>query len=369
MNLGSGDMVLARRQAQFSVDNMPGGSIKAIEIGNEPDVYRFNGRRSNSYAFPDYLRDYSEWQIALQPILAPNLKLMGPSWAIPGSLKDLPAFLDAQSQNLLIVSQHWYAGKSFGGRSNTPDYLLHPDSATSGAREMASSVKLAHKRGLLFRVGEMNSIACDGEAGVSDTFASALWVVDALFELAKVGVDGVNIHGDPYDVYGPFLFDVDANTTPRRFRIKVIRPEYYGLVFFQQAAPAGSKLLPIEISVAPSLKCWATVDDKGAVRIVVINKDTRSPRNIEVNMKDYAAGSLVRLLAASYEAKSGVTLGGKTLDGSANRTFGTFTDEKTSPRDGVYRFPVPASSVALLTLERSQSSDVGQPSYKIATPQ
>ncbi len=31
----------------------------------------------------------------------------------------------------------------------------------------------------------MNSVACGGKAGVSDTFASALWALDALVAVAR----------------------------------------------------------------------------------------------------------------------------------------------------------------------------------------
>jgi len=39
VNLGSDSVALATSQAQVSVQNMPKGSIRAIEIGNEPDFY------------------------------------------------------------------------------------------------------------------------------------------------------------------------------------------------------------------------------------------------------------------------------------------------------------------------------------------
>jgi hypothetical protein len=32
---------------------------------------------------------------------------------------------------------------------------------------------------------------------VSDTFATALWAPDALFELLRAGIDGVNVHVRP----------------------------------------------------------------------------------------------------------------------------------------------------------------------------
>ena len=52
-----------------------------------------------------------------------------------------------------------------------------------------------------------NSVACKGQPGVSDTFASSLWMLDTLFAMARSGVDGVNIHTLPEAVYHPFTFE------------------------------------------------------------------------------------------------------------------------------------------------------------------
>ena len=247
VNLGTGSPELAGRQARFFIEKMPKGSLRAIEIGNEPDLYSVNGLRSRSYSIEDYLKEFGTWQSGLQPVLSSGLKLLGPSWALPRNLRDLPEFLNAESGRLTEVSQHWYAGHACGGKTNPPDFLLDPTSASSGAEAVASAVSLAHAQGLAFRIGEMNSIACNGQLGVSDTFASALWMIDALFEFAKRGVDGVNVHMDTDDVYGPFIFKADTSRIPYNYSVRVIRPEYYGMLFFQQAAPSGSRLVRAQI--------------------------------------------------------------------------------------------------------------------------
>jgi hypothetical protein len=355
VNLGAGNLGLAIRQAQFFVDNMLSGSLKAIEIGNEPDLYTSNGLRPPSFSFNGYLREFGAWQSALQQVLPSGLKFMGPSWSSPASLRDLPKFLNVESANLTVVSQHWYAGDACGGKKNPPDTLLNPAAAASGAQMVASSVELAHAKGLFFRIGEMNSISCNGEAGVTDTFASALWMIDSLFEFARVGVDGVNVHMDTDDAYGPFLFNVDTSTIPYRYSVKIIRPEYYGLFFFQQAAPGGSKLIHTDARGPANLRCWATVDHQGTIRITIVNEDERAVRNATVvGIKGYGKGALVRLLAPSYRAKTGITFGGLSFDGSEDgRAHGMPSGETISPRDGVYDIQVPPTSAALLTLKHA----------------
>lgn len=74
---------------------------------------------------------------------------------------------------------------------------------------------------------------------MSDTFASALWVLDTLFNMARVGVDGVNIHTFRKAVYQPFSF-----THSRGGWRAHVEPMYYGMLMFARAAPTGSRLLP-----------------------------------------------------------------------------------------------------------------------------
>ena len=69
---------------------------------------------------------------------------------------------------------------------------------------------------------------------------SALWALDALFELPPVGVDRVNIHSYPGATYELFTFAREHGSW-RAF----VEPEYYGMLMFAQAPPPGSRLLGI----------------------------------------------------------------------------------------------------------------------------
>jgi hypothetical protein len=55
------------------------------------------------------------------------------------------------------------------------------------ANSVARYVGTAHSHSVPLRIDEMNAISCGGVRGVSYPFASALWAVDALFEMARVG--------------------------------------------------------------------------------------------------------------------------------------------------------------------------------------
>ena len=78
----------------------------------------------------------------------------------------------------------------------------------------------AHRAGLPFRLTEVNSVTCGGVPGVSDTFATALWAPDTLFELLRAGVDGVNVHVRTDAINAAFAFKRSG---------LVARPLLYGL--------------------------------------------------------------------------------------------------------------------------------------------
>ena len=78
-------------------------------------------------------------------------------------------------------------------------------------------IALARSRGDGFRVDEMGAVSCSGLSGVSNTMASALWVLDALFSMDRAGVNGVNLHAvDGINALFSVRHHADAGTRPSR---------------------------------------------------------------------------------------------------------------------------------------------------------
>src|ERR1700742_5184931 len=88
---------------------------------------------------------------------------------------------------------------------------LLADSSSHGlAVSVAPLIADASRAHLPLRIDEMNGISCGGTRGVSDTFASALWMLDTLFEMTRAGVVGVNVHTVPNtinELLGPEFVD------------------------------------------------------------------------------------------------------------------------------------------------------------------
>ncbi len=356
VDLAMNNAGLAAAEARALLAGIGRSSVSALEIGNEPDVYNAfpryrtaSGRRvrtrPRTYNIPAFIRDFSRIRQALPP--AP---IAGPAFGSVGWMSKLPRFLAAEP-GLGLVTFHRYPLSCYAppGSPKYPTIAdLLSDTASHGlAATVAPFVTIAHTRGLRLRVDEMNSVACAGRRGVSDTFASALWILDTLFEMARVGVDGVNIHTLPGARYQLFSFIHRGNSWQGS-----VYPEYYGLLMFARAAPPGSRLIPVTGSAGPSVKLWATRAPNRTIRVVLINQGTSAVHVAVAPPAGMTASArLERLLAAGAAATSGVTLGGQTF--GADTETGLLSGEARAtiiqPSSGRYETTLPPASASLLT--------------------
>ncbi len=362
VNFAANRPSLAAAEARAFLTGIGRRYIEALEIGNEPDNYGVfpwyrteHGRgrwilaRPSSYRLSDYIGQFSRFRAALNP--AP---IAGPAFAELTWLDGLGQFLAAE-QGLAVTTVHRYPLHGCLTNPSQPGYAsaanLLSDQASSGlAQAIAPAVSVAHQHHVPFRLDEMNSASvasCLGKRGVSGTFAAALWVLDTLFSLADVGVDGVNVHTLPTAAYELFTI----RHRGRRWQA-FVHPEYYGMLMFVQAFPPGARLLPVSVSPGGSLKVWATVDGQGKVRVVLINKDPSNAYQVELQVAGHAGpGQLERLEAPSVGARGGVTLGGRTFGGeTGSGRLPTPRTEAVTAAGGTYSVTVPAGSAALLTL-------------------
>lgn len=239
-------------------------------------------------------------------------------------------------------------------------HLLAQSSSRGLADSVATDASLAHRRGLALRVDELNSVACSGASGVSNVFASALWALDTAFQMARVGVDGVNIHTFPGARYQ--LFTVSRR---RGGWQSFVEPEYYGLMMFAQAAPPGSRLLSVSVPGASGVRAWATRATDGTVRTVLIN-DSPARRIISLRAPETArgvVGQLEQLLAPSITARRAVTLGGQSFGSQTHtgRLSGSSRVRAVAPIGRDYLVALPGDSAAMLTLPALRSAAPARP--------
>jgi hypothetical protein len=356
-NLAINRPSLTVAEARALIAGLGRETLQALELGNEPDNYaelpwyRTQGRgvyaRRGEYGFASFTREFSQLRRRL-----PAVPLAGPTVGSYGWLRHLRGFLAAEP-TLSLVTFHRYPLNRCFTEPGSPTYptvpnLLSPAASAGLVAGIAPYAALARRRGLTFRVDELNSVACGGKTGVSNTFASALWVLDTLFETAKAGADGVNIHTFPGAAYAPFSF-VQA----RRRWSAAVRPEYYGLLMFARAAPPGSQLLRLAGTQPHGFKAWATLTPTHTIQVLLINKNMTHPIFVSVRLPGAQAPAILqRLQAASAHATAGITIAGQSF---ATPTYtglpsGRRRETTVSPASNRYTLSLGQASAALLTI-------------------
>jgi hypothetical protein len=361
INLAAGRPAIAAAEGRAFVSGIGRKYIDDLEIGNEPDLYpvfawykdrngRVFHRRSSKYDLAAYTKQFTQWASTL-----PNLPLAGPGVSGPNWMRGLNGFIKAEPR-LKLVTYHRYPLRACTTDPTNPMFASIPnllaDGSSAGlAAPLSPFVKTASAHRLGLRIAEMNSASCEGKAGVSDTFASALWALDTMFNFASQGVDGVNFHMLPGSHYELFTVSHTAQGAWQAF----VHPEYYGLTLFAQAFPPGARLVPVTAPAGP-VKVWATAGPDGTVRIVGINQDATAEHDLQITLPGATNGGALEMLAApSLAATDGVTLGGQSFGDET--TTGTLPSAPATtpvtPAAGVYSMPLAPGSAALLTIASS----------------
>ncbi|KAK7732934.1 hypothetical protein SLS57_000877 [Botryosphaeria dothidea] len=141
-------------------------------------------------------------------------------------------------------AEHAYMGAACAG-SPTPSLdqnLLNHTYLAHHLQYFATQSAASVARGLPYVIGETNSIACQGLAGVSDVFGAALWAVDyAMYAAAKTNVSRLYFHGGTGYRYAAWQ-PVDVVSANGSVSVeKGVRPLYYGHLVVARVLAGGEK--------------------------------------------------------------------------------------------------------------------------------
>jgi hypothetical protein len=369
VNLAANSTRIDQVEAKNLVDGIGDKYVQALQIGNEPLLYTsvpwyrlLNGQVVPWYTLggtPVYARPpgygpsqfIAEFNRTLRVL--PPLPVTGPEGAGPGFLGAFARLLGPHSRIRMLTS-HGYGlnqcitDPAIARYPSVPHMVSLPASRLLLAG-VGRFIGVAHSHGDAYRIDEMGSVTCNGRAGVSNAMASALWVMDALFDVAVRGVDGVNLHSFPDSVNGLF----DFTRTHGGWRA-MVHPLYYGALMFARAAPAGST--PLHVYGAPGgrLRAWATLGSHHRVRVLLINDDLSSRAVALVHAPvgfGSHPGTVERLLASSAYATGGISIGGRGFGPAA--TSGLLRAavlRRVNRNKATYSLSLPPASAALLTL-------------------
>jgi hypothetical protein len=365
LNFAADRVAYARDWARALLPALPAGTLEALEIGNEPDVYA-TGRpfgtlprtRPKGYSLKRYARELTPFTKALRRLRG-HPRLAAPSTCCGRWDTQTAKLVRSQHGRLGLLSFHAYATNACPNATpkdrTTLDNLLGDATFHRIAARLTvirDQAKKAHRR---VQMTETNSASCGGVPGITDTYASSLWMTDWLFLMAAQGVAGVNVH--TAGNYTPFLFGYDTDHFTG-----VARASYYGMLLFSRAIADHARLLVRTTLGArtrghANVHVWATADRSGHARIVVVNKDRHASGDAVISVPDGAGpGTLERLTAPSLDAKTGIALGGLSVpDGTTDgRLTGAPVSDTVGRSGHAYRFAMPPASAALLTVSIPQ---------------
>jgi hypothetical protein len=328
-------------------------------FGDEPDLYGrepwlaservssttgASGQWTADFTPADYRSLFRVYGRAVRRAV-PGVQLSGPELANTG-----PAWLQSLgglgSLQPSAITVHRYPTRC--RPPGSPDYpteslLLSAGASTGLANGLSSAVTIAHQQGLPLVVSEMNSASCSGPPGVTDSFATALWAPDALFEMIRAGVHAIDWHLRPYFLNAPFELKKGGI---------VVRPELYGLTLFARMLQPHARLAQTRVTTAPDadVKAWS-VRSRSGTALLLINK---GPARTSVAVRGTGlrgTGRLEQLRAPSVSSTSGVTLGGQTIGPDA-RWRGRLHVMAVTGEAGTYSVSVPGYSAVEINWPR-----------------
>ena len=316
------------------VAGVMGGKLVALQLCNEPDLFHRNGLRPADYGYRQFAAEWGRYLQAVRRRL-PHVPIAGPDTA--DNNQWLVHFAQERRRDVAFLTQHYYAEGPPTDPSMTLARLLRPSPKLAAEFEAVAAVR--SQTGLPFRMVETNSCYGGGKQGVSDTFASALWAADLMYQLAQAGAIGVNFHGGGYGWYTPV-----AGTPGNGF---VARPIYYGMLLFAVAG-AGRLVTTKMEGAADGLAAYGLKTLDGTLKLVVLNKHLGEDATLAVDAPGMKSVSVLRLVAPRPDDTTDVTFGGSAV-GNEGGWIPTAA-ETLAARSGSLTLSMPRSSGALVTL-------------------
>jgi hypothetical protein len=296
LNFASGSAERAADEAAV-VSQIMGDRLIAFVIGNEPDGFGEDPVfRAKGYAFPQYIAEYDTWVKTIRartpdaPFAGPDTENKVDTW--------VKEYAQHTRGNAVMLTSHFYAMGPASDPAMTAERLLQKINPELERQIAFVHAAIAAAGGTPYRMDEGNSCFGGGRDGVSNAYASALWVADYMLHVACAGFIGVNLHGGGTGFYAPIESSEKEPAAPR--------PMYYGMQFAQQFA--GFKVAPCTLKTNANVTAY--IGNKGEQsKLAVINKSANAIR-VELPKPLHAKKLNQRwmLRGPSLNAKQGVHL-------------------------------------------------------------
>ncbi|HEY3870685.1 MAG TPA: glycosyl hydrolase family 79 C-terminal domain-containing protein [Actinocrinis sp.] len=318
-----------------------GRSLLAIEVGNEPNFYYTD--------VAAYYTDFESYVAAIEQA-APGMGITGPD-AETNHSSWLGGFaaLDAGHPNVTEVSDHTYPTSACSGSTATIPELLGTGSVQYETANAQAALTAAAQLGVPAAMTETNTTVCAGEPGVSNAFASALWVLDYSLLIAQQGIVNADFMGgttstgacDPYAPLCPTTGDLTA------------QPIYYGMLATELVGTG--RFAALDNPDAADMRAYAVRHGHGLTVVLdnVQDPSANGATTVTLNLgAGFHSGRLTALTTSSsagLSATTDITLGGQQVGphGAFRPPYSTsvFVHNRTAT------VTVPAGSAAIIQFD------------------
>jgi hypothetical protein len=307
---GATTPALAAAEAAYVAQQL-GPTLIGIELGNQCESYG-----STFYAGNWSVEIFEAlWQQYRAAILAvsPTVSFSGPSASSDLDSWTLPFGEFVTSSDLTLLTQQYTRGSA---STATLDDLLSPDPEL--ATELLTLHYGAQSIGVPFRIDALTSYADGGAPGVSNTYASALWSIDTIFDAALAGTSGISFQSGGQTP--------DAAIADMNGQLLAPQPSFYGLLL---ASLAGTgNLLTTQLSAsALNATAYALQSATGSLSLVLVNKDATESLDLTIALPQaMSIATLQQLtqLSAGATTPDPAATSGITLQGATVAADGTF---------------------------------------------
>lgn len=318
-NLGKYDAARVTTDAA-AVSSALGSKMFAFACGNEPDAYSHNGLRQRNYSMANYLDQATACLHAIRTG-ARHASLEGPDTA--GNRHWFSMYAERERGRVSWLGQHYYPmGCATPGDRPAAlvSTLLSPGLASSEARGLRWYVAAAKAAGERLLITETNSACGGGIPGLSDAYASALWVIAYMLIGAEQGVYGMYFHSGGLDSYcAGYTVLCQSGTSSYR-----AQPIYYGLVLTHLLGTG--HFLPVKVSTSPpnggNVAAFAIKPQSGGPRLMLENL---SGRQLDATINSGVNSSSVTVLSLTGPgplSTSGVQIQGMSVAPDGNLSPG-----------------------------------------------
>jgi hypothetical protein len=336
-----------------------GANLAAVEIGNEPNAYGSHGFRALPWIAQGYEEEVSSYREAIEA-LTPGVPIAGPDVSGSGVFPEWGEE-EALSQKPALLTGHHYPLGCVQTPAPSIEALLSAANREREARSLETYMSVASAYRIPLRLDETNSISCGGVAGISNTFASALWATGYITQAMAAGTAGLNLQGNPTNCsgYTPLCAPDSAAIAEGNL---LAEPEWYALLL--TSSLVGYRPLPTTISSVgspPNLVATSFSGPDHSLKVVLVDDEPpgASPLALHLDvgptLPGLGAAQVLRLTAPSQSATGGVLLADRAV--AANGSWRTpIRTESVATQAGILALELAPNSAALVTLSRPRAT-------------